>query len=83
MPKSQRNFLEVLDDDNSKNNSVGNEIHIVGDFNISLLLNGFDTVGKKKRISGTVSQFQVVLKADLNFAHFLDQNNKSPNNGDK
>lgn len=50
MPKSQRNFLEVLDDDNSKNNSVGNEIHIVGDFNISLLLNGFDTVGKKKNI---------------------------------
>ena len=38
---------------------------------------------EKKRISGTVSQFQVVLKADLNFAHFLDQNNKSPNNGDK
>ena len=50
MPKSQRNFLEVLDDDISKNNSVGNEIHIVGDFNISLLLNGFDTVGKKKNI---------------------------------
>ena len=38
-PTSQNNFLEFLNSNMSKINSVDNEIYILGDFNINLFLN--------------------------------------------
>ena len=38
-PASQNNFLEFLNSNMSKINSVDNEIYILGDFNINLFLN--------------------------------------------
>ena len=38
-PPSQNNFLELLNSNMNKINSVDNEIYIHGDFNINLFLN--------------------------------------------
>ena len=38
-PTSQNNFLEFLNSNMSKINSVDNEIYILGDFNMNLFLN--------------------------------------------
>ena len=44
-PPSQGNFLEVLNNNMNKMDSVNNEIYILGDFNINLY---FNNSGKKK-----------------------------------
>ena len=51
-------------------NSVDDEIYIFGDFNKNLFLNDFYILEKNNIL--TASQFQVMLKATMNFAHFLD-----------
>ena len=64
---SQNNFLELLNSNMSKINSVDNSIYILGDFN--LFLN--DSYILKKIISWTAGSFQVMLKATMKFVHFL------------
>ena len=39
MPPNQSNFLEVLNENMNKIDSISNEIYILGDFNINLFLN--------------------------------------------
>ena len=46
-PPSQNNFLELLNSNMNKMNSVDNEIYILGDFNINLFLNGSYILEKK------------------------------------
>ena len=48
-PPSQNNFLELLNSNMNKINSVDNEIYILGDFNINLFLN--DVYDFEKKIS--------------------------------
>ena len=45
--------------------------NILGDTNMNLFLND-SFILKKKRLSWTVSQFQVMLKGTMNFVHFSD-----------
>ena len=47
-PPSQNNFLELLNSNMNKINSVDNEIYILGDFNINLFLNGSYILEKKE-----------------------------------
>ena len=47
-PSSQNNFLELLNSNMNKINSVDNEIYILGDFNINLFLNGSYILEKKE-----------------------------------
>ena len=65
---SQNNFLELLNSNMNKINSVDNSIYILGDFN--LFLN--DSYILKKIISWAAGSFQVMLKATMKFVHFLD-----------
>ena len=53
-PPSQNNFLELLNSNMNKINSVDNEIYIVVDFNINLLLND-SYVFEKKNILNSKS----------------------------
>ena len=46
-PPSQNNFLELLNSNMNKINSVDNEIYILGDFNINLFLNDSYILEKK------------------------------------
>ena len=46
-PPSQNNFLELLNSNMNKINSVDNEIYILGDFNINLFLNDTNILEKK------------------------------------
>ena len=49
-------------------NPVGDKICIPGDININLFLN--DSYILEKRVYSIASQFQVMLKATMNFLHF-------------
>ena len=46
-PPNQSKFLEILNDNMNKINSVNNEIYILGDFNISLHINDSYILAKK------------------------------------
>ena len=48
-PPSQSNFLEVLNENMNKIDSISNEIYILGDFNINLTLNDSNIFSNKKR----------------------------------
>ena len=78
-PPSQNNFLELLNSNMNKINSVDNEIYILGDFNVNLFLND-SYVLEKYNILKIASQFQMMLTATINFVHFwIKAINKSPN----
>ena len=69
-PPSQNNFLELLNSNMNKINPIDNEIYILGDIHINLFLT--DSYVLEKIISKIASQFQMILKATMNFVHFLD-----------
>ena len=55
----------------NKINPVDDKICIPGDININLFLN--DSYTLEKRVYLIASQFQVMLKATMNFLHFLNE----------
>ena len=57
--QSQNYFVELLNSNMNKINSVDNEIYFVGDFNINLFLNDSDILGKKnsKSIPSNVKSY--------------------------
>ena len=54
----------------NKINPVGDKICTPGDININLFLN--DCYILEKRVYLIATQFQVMLKATMNFLHFFD-----------
>ena len=69
-PPSQNNFLELLNSNMNKINPIDNEIYILRVIHINLFLT--DSYVLEKIISKIASQFQMILKATMNFVHFLD-----------
>ena len=62
-PPNQSNFLEILNDNMNKINSVNNEIYILGDFNINLYINDSYILAKKnilnnKSVTSDVKSYQ-------------------------
>ena len=58
----------------NKINPVGDKICTPGDININLFLN--DCYILEKRVYLIATQFQVMLKATMNFLHFWTESNQ-------
>ena len=69
-PRSQGNFLKVLNNNMNKIDSVNNEIYILGDFNINLHLNDSYILAKKNILNNNSVPI-VMLKATMNFVNIL------------
>ena len=77
-PPSQNNFLELLNSNMNKINSVDNEIYILGDFNINLFLNDVYDFEKKNILNS--KSFPRDIKSCREFCTFfgLKQSPKVP-----
>ena len=77
-PPNQSNFLEVLNKDTNKTESISNGIDILDWFNINLSLNDSSIFSKKKPQTNKQTnkkqksnQFQVTSKVTINYVIFL------------
>ena len=68
-PPNQSNFLEILNDNMNKIDSVNNEIYILGDFNINLYINHSYILAKKYILNNMSVPSNV--KSTRNSVHFL------------
>ena len=69
-PPNQSNFLEVLNENMNKIDSISNEIYIFGSFNINLFLN--DSYIFSKKVFKLTNRFPVSSKATFTFVLFFN-----------